>query len=143
MAGMSNSDKVAVISGCCGETIRKMIDQGYTPLAIVDVVNDVMQTQGWGRFATEDLVRMVSKPNSTTEKTVSIEYRTLVNGQNTKHMGVEEFLQAIKQTDDEIKRLTDLAVDSVTVNKTIDNLKADRETLVKLLDEQHGEDSSD
>ena len=150
---MSYSDKVAVIEANCSDLIASMRVPRSTVEEVKDMVNDFLQSQGWSRFATRSMILSVAgnvrrdAASTTTQppqeaKTVSIEYRTLINGNNADHMSVESYLGAIKDVDAEIERLTRLNVESVVVKKTLERLNADRATLVKLLDEKHGEDDN-
>ena len=98
----------------------------------------------WGEDQPEEYIQPLNPapfvPKET--KAVSINKVTYVNGMDVENMSVENFLAAIKKTDAEIKRLTEMEVDSKTVNKAIEDLKSDRVELVKLLDEKHGDDES-
>lgn len=79
-------------------------------------------------------------PTTKEHKHVTIRDVTYINGMDIECMSVEQFLDAIKTIDDEIKRLTDLNVKSSTVTKSIEGMKDDRARIVILLDKQHSDD---
>jgi len=165
MAFMSLDDKVAVLleTPDLSDYVKDVLDQELINSAAIDQVNDLLQNVGFSPFANAvllqearhlyhkekqpsfipawDLETTPAQPQGGTR--VSIRKVTYVDNHDIDSMSVEDFLEAIKKTDTEIKRLTDMNIDSAVIAKSIDDLKADRNELVSILDTKHGDASSD
>ena len=107
--------------------VLNLYDEFYPLTEINDIV---LQEPPIGKIS-------LSNQDKQENSKVSIKKVTYVDGNDIKFMSVDEFLNAIKKTDAEIKRLTEMNIDSVAVTAEIDRLKEDRAELITLLDAQH------
>ena len=105
---------------------------------------EVVLKQDWLHLNVEDQYLETSPKSAISylakEAPVSIKNVTYVNGMDVANMSVEDFLRVLKETDAEIKRLDDMGLHSDVIDKKISSLKEDRETVIKLLDDQHSDD---
>lgn len=165
MSALTRIDKVAVLLETPGLSsyVKDVLDQeGILHTEAVNQVNELLRNVGFNPFADIAVIqearhvyhkeKQPSIPDWELKLTpiqsqggtrVSIRKVTYVDNHDIDSMSVENFLEAIKKTDTEIKRLTDMNIDSAVITKSIDDLKADRAELVSILDAKHGETSDD
>ena len=133
--------------------VDTLLDNDLTALEQRNLLNDLLSAVGFSQIRVQpsELDRLIQEVNSLygatasnqqENSTVGIRKTTFVNGVDVEDLNMEGFLSAIKKHDSEIKRLTDLNVDSAAVKKQIDTLTSERATMVELLDEKYANDDS-